>query len=119
MRNFIKRTKAIVANFFVIGNKSFVRRRIAKWIDVDLERYENLKSENKKLKSKFSDIKNELKLQIEECDLKCRFKAEEVNSHYPKDNGLKNIAEAYNKSANAERLINKQKFQFIQTMLER
>jgi hypothetical protein len=99
--------------------KSFCRLILAKCIDVDLERYENLKSENKKMKNKFSDIGNELKLQIDEMNLSCKHKAEDINNHYPKDNGLKNIADAYNNSANTERLIYKQKLEFIKTMTER
>lgn len=99
--------------------KEFFRKLFAKWIDVDLERYENLKFENKKLKSKFKDIESELKSQIEETKEPCKHKEEDINNHWPKDNGLKNIAEAYNRSANTERLIYGQKLQFIKNILEK
>lgn len=99
--------------------KNKIRKFFLSLLGVDFERYENLKGENKKLKNKISDIASELKLQIEEMQLPCKHKAEDINNHYPKDSGLQNIAEAYNKSANTERLVYKQKLRFIQIIVDK
>lgn len=103
----------------VSSSKSFFRRLLAKWINVDLERYDNLKSENKKIKIKLQNIENELKLQITEMKLPCKVIPESMNDHYPKGNELKDIADAYNRCANSERLIYVQKLQFIKTILDK
>jgi hypothetical protein len=97
----------------VDGRKSFLHKLFAKWIDVDLERYEKLQSENKMMKNKLADVENELKIQIKEMNLPCKYNENNINNQYPKDKELKNIADAYNNAANTERLIYKQKLQLV------
>ena len=94
-------------------------KTLLRWLNVDLDKYETLKSDNRKLKNKIKDIDTELKFQIEENKLPCRYLGEDINNHYPKDNGLKNIADAYNKSANTERLIYGQKIKFLKTIIDK
>lgn len=97
----------------------FFRRLIARLINVNLEQYDNLKSENKRYKNILQDIDNELKIQIAEMKLPCKVTPETMNNHYPKGNELKDIADAYNRCANTERLIYGQKLKFIKTIVDR
>lgn len=94
-----------------------MKKKILGWLGVDLERYENLKSENKKLKNKCAEIEKELNMQIAEMKLPCKVISENINNDFPKGNELKDITDAYNRSANTERLIYGQKLQFIKNIL--
>lgn len=84
-----------------------------------LEKYEALKAENKKLKNKISSVQSEVSLQIKECNSNCKYiNDNDINKAYPKGEGLQTIFEAYNRSADTERLIFKQKLQTIKNILD-
>ena len=101
-----------------MNHRGFFRTSIATWIHVDLERYDNLKAENKKLKNKLLNILNELNTQFNELKLPCKRTPDTLNNHYPKESEIKDRADAYNRAANSARLISKQKINYIKSLLE-
>ncbi len=96
-----------------------LKATIAKWIGVDIAQYQKLKSENKKLKGKLSDIDKEMKLQISELKQPCRLTDQTMHESYPPETVLPQNAEDYNVAANTERIIYLQKIQYLTTMIER
>jgi hypothetical protein len=84
-----------------------------------MDNCEKLKLENKKLRSTLFDIEHEVLAQLKEMSLPCKYKAENINNQFPKNSKLQSIADAYNNSANTERLIYKQKLEFIKTLLDK
>ena len=83
-----------------------------------IELLEKLKSENKILKNKITEIKKELNLQLKENSLPCNMKAENFINKFPNEITTQDVADIYNKSANTERLIFIQKLKYIKNITE-
>ncbi len=74
---------------------------------------ENLKLEIKELKKRLKEIGKEIDNQISELSKPCAITPKNINNASPVSGNITDISEAYNRSANTERLTYKQKLEMI------
>ncbi len=101
---------------FLFGRKSNTQSLLESIDNRDTiinQELEKIKNENRELKKRLKEIGKEMDNQITELSKPCAITPKNINNASPVSGNITDISEAYNRSANTERLTYKQKLEMI------